>query len=110
MEKELYLLNNIPRIRLRESDTLKRKKFGVPTVVQWDWRCVGIAGTQVGSLAGCSGLRIQCCNCSWDLIPGWNSMCHSVAKKEKKIIIKRNKFELTTSEERLSNRNCYRRN
>lgn len=49
----------------------------VPTVVQWDQRCLGSAGKQVLSLAQHSGLGILCShscgfghNCSWGLIPG----------------------------------------
>ena len=40
--------------------------FGVPAIVQEDWRCLGSTGMQVQSLAGHSGLKIwHCCSCGF---------------------------------------------
>lgn len=58
--------------------------------MQCSWRCLGSAGTQIQSLAQCSGLRIPHCHpCDLgpqlgsDLWPG-NSICCRVAKNERK--------------------------
>ena len=55
----------------------KQHTFGIPAVAQQHQQHFGSNGTQVWSLAPCSGLRIphchSCgsgCNYSWDLIPG----------------------------------------
>ena len=64
----------------------------VPAVAQQHQQCLWSTGTQVQSPAWPSRLRIQCCCscslgciCSSDLIPGpGTSICHGMAKKEKK--------------------------
>lgn len=64
--------------------------YGVPTVVQWDWRHLGSCRTQVRSLAQHSALRIQrchsggfSCNCSSDPGPGTLYAMWQPKKKKK---------------------------
>ena len=80
----------ISTIKLQLNKNFKYQ--GVSTVAQCDWQCLGSAGTQAGSQAQYSGLRIRhCCSCGLgcnygsDLIPGLGtSICLGVAKNEKK--------------------------